>query len=553
MKKSKKLIALVIALLMCLSILAACGGNDDPGGGDAPATGNVPDTSPSDSPNVPFDPGGDAPDAPAPTDSAAVFAEEIIIITDNNSVTVINPFFPSAGTPANSWTTNLVYDRLIYPVGGGQYEPYLATDWATDDYKTFTFWLRDDVYFHNGEKFTANDVVWTINAAGEDMAGTNYSYWHPMPGVEAVALDETTVQITLPDVYIDYLFNLAQPYCLIANEKAMREDPVDGALIGTGAFKLVEFISGNYWIVERNEAYWGEPAITRKITFRFIPEQGTRTIMMQNGEAQLCFGISGEDMHLFENDPNFQLFNFTFNNNNVLMFNLDDPILSDYNLRMAIASALNRADIAMVAAGAYAAPVTDGNVWGYETEFRDWNIPMIPEDLDAARAYLELSSYNGEPIEIATSIITNTRAAEAIQQQMQQVGINIVLEVMDNAALTAYNDPANNQSQLVVHVVVHTEAASSTRTGYIPGMSANRVGYDNPIVTELYAQAMVETDDDARRDLYLEIQRLVAEDPPRLNLFWRMNAAVAVPGIGGFALPSTALYDFRYLYWQIEG
>jgi len=550
MKKTKKVVAILMALAICFALLAACGdGSSDTPGGNQPGTsgGNTAAPPPT---QTPFAPGQAAPDAPARQDGN--FGEEIIIIVDNNAVSVLDPFMPGAGAPANSWTTNLIFDRLIYPLGGGEYAPYLATRWETTDYKTFTFWLRDDVYFHNGEKFNAHDVVWTVNKAGEDMAGTNYSFWHPVPVVRVEAIEEYVVQIELQSVFIDYIFNIAQPYCLIVNEKAMRDDPVNGVMVGTGAFKFMEFVPSNYWIVERNDNYWSDLAITRKITFRFIPEQGARTVMMLNREAELCFGIGGDDMHIFENHDDFQLYPFTFNNNNVLMFNLDDPLLSDYNLRMAIIHGLNRADIAVVAAGAYAAPVTDGNVWGYETEFRLWDIPMIAEDENLAREFLARSNYNGEPIEIATSILTNTRAAEMVQQLLLPLGINITLNVMDGAGLTAYNDPANNQSQLVIHVAVHTEAASSTRASVYPGMNANRVMYNNPQVTALYDRAVVETDFNTRRDLYHQIQRILAEDPPRINLFWRLNAAVAVHGIGGFSLPSTALYDFRYLYWDLD-
>jgi len=554
MKKSRRILAILLTLAVSLALLAACGGGGttDSGGttGGGTTGGGGGSNTPAPPVSTPFQPGGEAPDAPAP--EGGNFAEEITIICDNNAVSVLNAFMPGAGAPANSWTTNLIYDRLIYPLGGGEFAPYLATRWETSDYKTFKFWLRDDVYFHNGEKFTAHDVVWTVTKAGEDPAGTNYAYWHPVPVVRVQALDDYTVEIELASVFIDYIFNVAQPYCLIANEKAMKADPVDGAMIGTGAFKLTEFVPSNYWIVERNENYWGDPAITRKITFRFIPEQGARTVMMLNDEAQLCFGIGGDDMHIFETHDDFQLFNFTFNNCNVLMFNLDDPLLSDYNLRMAIIHGLNREEIAVVAAGAYAAPVTDGNVWGFESEFRLWDIPMIPEDTNLAKEFLAKSNYKGEPLEIATSIITNSRAAEMVQQQLLPLGINIELKVLDGAGLTAYNDPANNQSQIVIHVVVMTEAASSSRASVYPGMNANRVMYNNPIVTDLYDRAMVETNLNTRRDLYHQIQRVIAEDPPRINLFWRMNAAVAVPGIGGFTLPSTALYDFRYLYWDLD-
>ena len=551
MKKSKSIIALAIAMLMCLSILAACGGGDDTNTSSDPSASAEPSVA------APFQEGQAAPDSPAPTGTDVVFAEEIIIITDNNDISVLNSFLPSAGAPPVSWTTNMVYDRLIYPLGGGQYEPYLALDWTEeviDGNQVLTFWLREDVYFHNGENLTASDVVFTLEKAGEDMTGTNHGYWHPTGfNVTASALDTYTVQIVLDRIFVDYLFNLSNPYCWIASEKAMRDDPLNGYMVGSGAFKYVEFVPSNYWVVERNDDYWGEPAITRQVTFRFIPEQGTRTIMMLNGEAQLSFGISGEDMEIFETSDDFQLFPFTFNNPNCISFNMDDPILADWNFRMAVASALDRAEIAVVAAGAYAAPDYSGSLWGFSTEFRNDTLDQIPEDLDAARAYLEASIYAGEEIEIASSILTYTKQAEIIQQQLARIGILTTLNVMDPPAMTAYTDRNNNQSQITSGLVVMTEAASSYRGAIYPEATGNRVMYDNERIGELLDLAMGELDQDIRRGYWFEIQEILAQDIPRINTFWRLNAAVAVPGIGGFALPSTALYDLRYIYWQIEG
>ena len=562
MSKGIKAISIIISFLLLVSMLAACGSNDSSSSNNAPAADNNSSNSnsnssnsstPSASPSVvqPFAPGGDAPDAPAPTDESVRFADEIKIVVDDNPFVSMNPFVTIANAPANGWAYNLMFDKLVYPSSPGVYEPYLATRWETDDYQTFTFWLRDDVYFQNGEKFKASDVAWTIEAAREP--GTTVStYWHSIPVRETKIIDDYTIQIILENVFVDFLNQLALPWCAIRNEKAMKEDPENGVLIGTGAYRLTDFVANNYFVLERNDDYWGDPPITRKITMTFIPEMGLRTIQMLNNECQLSFGISGEDMDVFENNPDFLQSKFTYNNPQILQFNLDDPICGDYNFRMAIAYGINRAEVAMVAAGKYAAPCYDQNVWGFETQFKNTDLPPYVEDIEKAKEYLAKSSYKGETVEIAVTITTFVKAAEAIQQQLLLIGVNTEIHQMEAAAMTSYNSRDNNQSQMIIGIISSSNVASFIRNSIYPGSAANRTMYDNADVGELLDKAGVEPDYALREKYYKEIQAIYASDPPFIPLFWRMNAAISAKGVGGFKLPADARYDFRYIYWQLD-
>ena len=566
MKKSKKIIGLVISALMLLSLLAACGGtdsntntNNNNASPDSSVSSNNNNNSnnssspPSASPSVvqPIAPGAAAPDAPAPTEEGVRFAEEINIVVDDNPFVSMNPFVTIANAPTNGWAYNLMFDRLVYPVSAGVYEPYLATSWETDDYQTFTFHLRDDVYFTNGEKFKASDVAWTIEAAREP-GTTVVTYWHSTPVRETKIIDDYTIQIILEDVFVDFLNQLSLPWCGIRNEKAMKEDPENGVLVGTGAFRMVDFVSNNYITFERNDNYWGEPPITKKITMTYIPEMGLRTIRLLNKECQLSFGISGEDQEVFANNPEFIQSSFTFNNPQLIQFNLDDPICGDYNFRMAVAYGINRAEIAMVAAGTYAAPCYDQNVWGFETQFKNTDLPPYVEDIEKAKEFLANSNYNGETVEIAVTIITFVKAAEAIQQQLQLIGINTEIKQMESVAMTSYNSRENNQSQMIIGIISSSNVASFIRSTIYPGSPANRLMYDNPEIGELLDKASVEPDTALRESYYKQIQAIYSADAPFFPLFWRMNAAVSVKGVGGFKLPADARYDFRYIYWQLD-
>ena len=548
---------MAIAVLMCLLTVTSCGGNNNSNNNTTSGSENTSAQSPSDSGNSSTSqtPGRtEAEEAAtvseAPKGDDVRFADAIDIIIDNNPVSHLNAFL--GGSPAQIWSFNLMFDRLLYYAGAGDYRASLAKEWSTEDYKTFNFTLRDDVYFHNGEKLTADDVVFTVNYGKNPETSTN-STW---PLIDtATALDEQNVQIVLKNPDVDFYFRISAPGVPIINEKAVNDNPATGMTIGTGAFSLVEFVENNYWSFERNDNYWGEAPITKKITMRYIPELASRTIMMQNKESQLCLKTNPDDMDLFVGNPDYWIDDHIVNNPTLIQFNMTDPICKDYNFRMAIASAINRAEIALVAGGEYyMGDYESGGVWGHGTEFRNTDIPMVPEDIEAAKEYLELSPYNGETIEIAAiNMVTTARAAEVVQEQLSKINIKIDIKLMENVALTEYTQWGNNRSQIIMNPIAFSSSASSYRSAVYPGSPANRTSYDNPVVSEMLDRAAQTFDYDERGDIYREIQATIAEDPPFFNMWYLLQTVVAVKGIGGFNFPGDNLYDFRYIYWQIEG
>ena len=546
MKKSSiRIISLAIVMIMALGLAAACG--PTAGGGDAP-----PPAPPSPGPAAGSPTPAPVQSSPEPPPAEARFADHLDIIVDNAQITVLNPFSPASGSGSTNWCFFMMYDRMLTNLGEGEYGPNLATSFDTDDYQTYVFTLRQDVWFHNGDKFTAQDVIDTIMASRDGLGSNAFDFWRPVETV--TALDEYTVEMVLSDVNVDFLYGLTLPATGIINKRAMDQDSENGTWIGTGAYRVVEFVSNDYVVFERNDDYWGDAPFTRMMTLRFVPEMSTRTIMMQNGESQLCLGgNSAEDIHLFQNDPDsFEVIPVVFTNANTISFNLEDPIAGDLNFRMAVASAINREEIAIVAAGEWAWPVEDGTMWGFNTEFKNYDIPQIPHDLDAARAYLEASTYNGEEIEIVAAITTNVRAAQAVQQQLSAIGVNITINQMDPPSLFSYAAYGNNQSQLNMMVTALTPNVASLRSVFYPGAAYNRASFNNPRVTEILDLGPTIGNIDERRALYYEMQEIVHAEQPVINLFWRVVAVVAARGVGGMVLTSDTYYDLRYTYMVLD-
>ena len=161
MKKYKRVVAIITGLLMCMSILAACG----PSGSAPTQSGNT---------NTPQGGASTAPDtsspsvvASAPEDPEVKFADHIEVLLET-ALAVVNPHSPSGTGKSPNMAYHMVYDHLVhFDDESFTFVPNLATDWVTDDWKTFVFDLRNDVYWHNGDKFTAQDIANTIRMAKE--------------------------------------------------------------------------------------------------------------------------------------------------------------------------------------------------------------------------------------------------------------------------------------------------------------------------------------------------------------------------------------------------
>jgi len=515
------------------------------------------DTTPTQSaivpPTVPGEtPREDAPETPEmpelPVEEGVRFAEHIDVIVDNTFLTIINPFLPAGNTTSSQWAYTLIYDRLIQDLGGGNYGPMLANDWYSSDATLWRFYLRDDVYFHNGDHFTANDVAGTIRVAQAHPGTLAFDRWRTVEGYNII--DDYTIEILLEDMHVDFLFDISSPPGGIINETAFWADADEGVWIGTGPFYVTEFSTNDFVTVNRNDAFWGEMTPTQSVTLRFVPEPAARLVMMQNHESDVSFGTTPEDLELLAADPGFVLFPVTFNSPNTLVFNMSDPLMADSNFRRAVFHALNLEEIAMAAAGQWTVAPQDGNVWGPATEFRHQGIPRWEFNQDLAREYLAASPYNGEVIELSVAIATNIRAIEIVQIHLEQIGINTSINSMDTAGLLSHVQFGNNQSQIHLFGASFTlSALGSVWNVYYPGTGNNRSSFNNPYISELIIRARGTADRAEREAIIMHIQEYIAQDPPMINLFWRLNAVSAIYGVGGINLGyDTLRYDLRGVF-----
>ncbi|MCL2391540.1 MAG: ABC transporter substrate-binding protein [Oscillospiraceae bacterium] len=549
MKRNRKAIATILSLLMAVTLLAACGPTTDTG--TTPPTGGETAT-PTPTPGV--TPGAGDEIAATPEEGANL-AEHIDLILDTQ-ITVLNSTLPGATGNPVTWANRLVKDRLIEHTGPTTLGPGLATRWETDDYVTFRFYLRDDVYFHNGDHFTADDVIFTVEVAKMHPGSPAYNRWRFIETITAV--DTYIVEMVLHDVNVDFYFELSNSHASIYNRTAFEANPSDPswAHVATGPFRVTGFSTNDFLRLERFEDHWGGVAPTKSLTLWTIPEMATRTLMLQTGEAQAVFSLTAEDLDMFNESEDFQVFAVTNNMPTSIGFNNQgDAIMMDRNFRLAVAHAINTADIATVAEGRWALPAIDGNIWGLETQWRISGLEQREHNPELARQYLADSVYNGETIELITANAENIRGAEMIQLQLAEIGINIAIEITDMAGFTAAHtfDPTSTRQMHFFAVAAQPIAMTALRQGFWPENHLNWLNYSNDRVTQLIEELAVTAADADRAAIAREIQEIFYEEMPALAVYFPIRGIPAVNGIGGIRFsPLTFEWDMRGIFWDLS-
>ena len=200
---------------------------------------------------------------------------------------VLDP--PEKATLGMYATNTGIYDNLVRVTPEYQVEPMLATAWEFVAPNTWRFKLRQGITFHDGQKFTAQAVKYTMDRIAKAGGGT------PGIGPDSVKIvDDATVEITPSRPNLRLVQQITHPqYSIIAPGSDPATKPV-----GTGPFKFVEYVKAERIVVERNADYWGDKAKLTKMTFRFYPDDNTRVLALKSGEAQFVYDppreITGE-------------------------------------------------------------------------------------------------------------------------------------------------------------------------------------------------------------------------------------------------------------------
>ncbi len=320
---------------------------------------------------------------------------------------------------------NVIFEALVTFNTEMELVPRLATEWGfSDDGMTLTFWLRDDVLWHDGEPFTAEDVKYTFDwVLDGDNAAPNRALYADIGVIEIE--DDYLVHFHLDNPNSFLLNNIARMPVVPAHHGErgdFRTNP-----IGTGPYKFVNWSRDDIMNLEAFNDYWGSEPIHPYVQFRPIPEASTRLLAFEAGEIDMYQGgMVPQELPRLEDDPNIIVERAPGTGYSYLGFNTKVGPLADVRVRQAISRVINREAIVervMNGIGTPGvSPIPPTLPWFSDDVFD------LGYDIDKARALLEEAGVWGEDLTLRLYTNENPdriRIAEILQFEAARVGITV--------------------------------------------------------------------------------------------------------------------------------
>lgn len=331
----------------------------------------------------------------------------------------------------------MMFDTLIERdwSQNGKLVPGLATEWTQVDDLTLDLVLREDVQFQDGTPLTANDVKYTFDRSLQNDAKLGVNGIFRLAEVQA--LDDYTVRFITKKPSGSLLTQLSQRNASIVPAAYHQEVGYEGfqqAPIGSGPFKLVEFVPDSQLKLVRNENYHGGMPAAKSVTVTAIPEVSTRIAALLNGEVDVIVDVPPDQTPLIEDTAGFTLNSVSPLNVNVLDIIGNNAPMDNKDVRQAMSLAIDR--------GTIVEELLLGNgLWpsGIQSIFDPLYVerPQLAYDPERAKSLLAESGYAGEEIQFVFDspdyYPLEQAWSEAIAAMWREVGLNVTMVPLDVA------------------------------------------------------------------------------------------------------------------------
>jgi peptide/nickel transport system substrate-binding protein len=449
---------------------------------------------------------------------------------------------------------SLVFNGLTKLNERGEVVPDLAEGWdISADHLVYTFHLRRDVRWHDGSPFSADDVIFTVEAIQHPhYQGPPYlaELWR---SVEIAKVNSHTIRFTLGEPFapfLDYTTVGILPAHLLAGVPAesLPDDPFSRHPIGTGLFQ-VEEVNAEHALLQANPDCYGPKPYLNKIEFRFYPDRESVLDAYEQGEVQGIGRVLPEDLPKVEANARLKLFSARLTGYALIFLNLKDPDLpfsQEKLVRQALLYAIDRqkiVDRVLKGQGLVAHSPILPETWAYDSDVvryecdlerakdllteAGWHIPIhlsgtigdtkgegsegVREKAGAKLAFTLLT--DDDPLHI--------ELAEEIARQWEALGVEAIPRTISSGLVDDFLCPRKFEA-LLIDLELHGDPDPyplwhSTQAN---DEGQNYAGFINYEVDKLLEEARCTTDSGKRAELYHRFQEIFADEVPSLLLYY---------------------------------
>lgn len=518
MKKllGKKPLSRIVACILCLGLIAGCGGNTD--NPDNPAAGE----------------------------------DNLVVVLDQEIVSA-DP--ADQAQRATSQFMIQIYETLMYFDENNEPKPLLAESVTQLDDLTYEIKLREGVKFHNGEEMKSSDAVFSFKRALENpKTASNIGDFDP-DGFEII--DDYTFRMkTLVAVATVYT-SLCATCSSIVSEKAVTElgnsFGRNAAGAGTGPYQFVDWTPAIEVNIERFDDYWREPAKIKSMSWKFVSDANSRNVMLETGEADVIYQVQTAGIESLLANKDVTVHSVSSTNIRFIYFNQSAGLpMENKALRQAVSYAIDREALVKNVFGEYATPATSflaPAILGHTDDLETYK--YNPE---LAREKLAEAGYEPGELTLTMSMHSQNvlvRMAEVIQAYLADVGINMEIQPLETAAWVAALAEGTTQMGFNSNSNTNCDPDSlftPCHSSLIP--APNHGCINDPTLDEMLEKGARTFDNGEREAVYVEAQQYIADECYMYPICYDNVTMATRNELKGFTASNTGMDRFYTCYFE---
>lgn len=508
----------------------------------------------------------------APTEASAEPAEvapategKTLVVALGADATFLDP--ESVMNNESGFVMATMFDGLTkYEKGTSEPGPGLAERWeVSEDGTEYTFYLRQGVKFHDGTDFNADAALFEIDRVtnpdnpyyvyNQDGIHSFASFtWGLVTGTEKI--DDYTIKITLSEPHAPFLASLAMVWSGFMSPAALDQygfEVVDHP-VGTGPFKLVEWVRNDHMTLEANKDYWGGAPKIDRLIFQVVPESAVRLLKLEQGEVQILADVNPEDYARIRENPDLVLLEQPGLTVNGITLPADTEPFTDVRVRQAMNYAVNKDEMDEFLYKNAAVPAATGMppiLMGYPEDLQPY--PFDPEKAK------ELLTEAGYPDGFSFKLLcyenprgynpVGIKMAVAVQEYLANIGVDLELETLEwGAFLDARRSIDNHDMGMVGWSGDNGDPDNFLYEMFSTDMIpvGNTSHYSNPDLDAILTKARTVTDPAERAKLYEEASWIIHDDAPWLFVNHTLHVRATRANVEGFAL------NPLQMFWYME-
>lgn len=504
---------------------------------------------------------------------------------ETTGVASIDPAF--AKNQSIMWVIHQLYNTLVEVDSSLHLVPSLARRWEiSDDKKTYTFFLRNDVYFHDdpcfpggkGRLLKAADVVYSFNRliAKSTASPGSWIFNDKIETAEAFeAINDTTFQLRLQRPYNPILGILSMQYCSILPREAVDKYGADFRrhAVGTGPFRFVTWEEGQAMVLQKNPTYFEVDEGGRRLPYldgvkvSFFDSKATEFLLFRQGKLDFINDIdaSFKDEVLTKRgvlrkdwEGKVQLNTHPFLNIEYfgILVDEENPMVKNSPLRLrkirqAINYGFDRRKMVLYLRNSLGIPATAGFVPAGLPSFDSVQVKGYDYNPQQARKLLQeagLHTANAPAIKLYTIPIYSD-IASYIARQLEEIGLQVQVDVVQKSLLLELTSNSKAAFFRGSWIADYPDAENYLSVFYSKNPAPpNYTRYNNPAYDALFERAIAETNDSVRYQLYRQADGLMMQDAPVVPLWYDVAVHLVQPEVMGFKPNALNLLELRRAY-----